>query len=224
MVIQAFPPVELADLNGFLALGGDLEVDSLLLAYKSGIFPWPSDPGHLAWFAPPKRTVLFLKDAHISKSLQKARKRREYSYQCNTNFAEILAECAKLKNRGNQEGTWITPQMQRAYLNLHHAGYCHCFGCYHNHNLIGGLYGVSIGKMFAGESMFYRKTNASKLTLCFLIDFLKEQGVDWIDCQVMTPLLKSFGAVQIEREKFMHLLTVAINQTPINFPVHEKHG
>ena len=217
MVIKAFPPVESADRSGLLAVGGDLEVESLLLAYRSGIFPWPLDARHLTWFAPPRRTILFLKDVHFSKSLRKSLKGNNFTFKIDSDFGEIISACAELGNRKGQEGTWITRQLQKAYAALHQAGYCHCVGCYESGCLIGGLYGVSIGGMFAGESMFYRKTNASKLALVFLIEFLKDQKVPWIDCQVTTPLLRSFGAVSVKRTIFMEMLAAAIDKEPLSF-------
>jgi leucyl/phenylalanyl-tRNA---protein transferase len=218
MTILAFPPVELADEDGLLAVGGDLEVDSLLLAYRSGIFPWPLDERCLTWFAPPQRTLLFLKDAHISKKLLREFKSGVYRFEADRDFERIISACAELTNRGRQRGTWITPSMRDAYTDLHKAGFCHCIGCYQNDELIGGLYGVALGGMFSGESMFFRKSNASKLALCCLIEHLRQMQCEWIDCQVMTPLLKSFGAVEVPRETFMRLLAKALTKEAQLFP------
>lgn len=212
MTVQFFPAVELADEHGLLAVGGDLDVESLVLAYKSGIFPWPVDEGlPITWFAPPKRALLFLDDLHISKSLRRELRRNTYTFTFDANFASVIYACAELKNRGEQRGTWITRAMVEAYIKLHKAGYAHSIECYEGANLIAGIYGVGIGTMFAGESMFYRKPNASKLCLCLLAEHLREGGAKWIDCQVMTPLLKNFGAKEIPRKEFMELLLEALD-------------
>lgn len=212
MTIMQFPPVESANSDGLLMIGGDLEVSSLILAYKSGIFPWPPYEGLLAWFAPEKRAVLFFEKFHIPKRLQQLRRQTNFSYKIDNDFTGVINSCAHSNNRTGQNGTWITSEMIDAYIALHRTGYAHSFECYENDRLIGGIYGVAIGQMFAGESMFYLKPNASKLAFCFMIDYLKSQGCSWIDCQVMTPLLRSFGAVEISRTEFQQLLYKAINQ------------
>lgn len=214
-MIKKFPPIEQADEHGILAIGGDLEPQSLLLAYSNGIFPWPWDEENLLWFAPPQRTILFLDKIHISKSLLKEKKRRRYTYAINKNFTQVIRTCAELQNRGNQKSTWITNSMIAAYSELHRLGFCHSIETYENESLVGGLYGVSLGNMFAGESMFYRKGNASKLALCFLVEHLLQRGAKWIDCQVMTPVFKDFGAKEIPRQDFMQLLREAL-QTKVN--------
>lgn len=211
MVIREFPPLELANQDGLLAIGGDLDIESLLLAYRSGIFPWPVHEDLLTWFAPPERCLLFLDRVHISRSLKKELKNSSYSFHINRDVPQIISSCAAVINRGEQQGTWITSEMVRAYIAFHQAGYCHGIGCYDDDALVGGLYGICIGKMFAGESMFYRKPNASKLALCYLITHLQEREVSWIDCQMMTPLLQSFGAVCIPRLEFMKLLKEALS-------------
>jgi leucyl/phenylalanyl-tRNA---protein transferase len=219
MVVTAFPPVDNSDENGLLAIGGDLEVETLLLAYSEGIFPWPLDPEYLTWFAPPQRAVLFLEDFHISQSLKRNLRRTNLHFKFNKNIEQVIEFCAALTNRGNQLGTWIIPEMIPAYIALHQAGYCHSCEAYDGDQLVGGLYGVAIGGMFAGESMFYRQPNASKLALCFLVDHLQKQKVEWIDCQMMTPLMESFGAVEIDRAQFTNLLKKALNADPkIVFP------
>lgn len=211
MTILEFPPLEDADENGILAVGGDLEVESLLLAYKSGIFPWPIQ-NLIVWFSPPKRTVLFMDEVHISKSLQKELKRGKFSFAIDRAFEEVIMACAEFKERQGQRGTWINSDIVQAYSTFHKAGYAHSIECYEGENLVGGLYGVSIGHMFAGESMFHRKSNTSKLSLCYLLDYLRPKGVKWIDCQVMTPLLRSFGAREIERDEFLKLLDSAVKK------------
>lgn len=212
MAIAAFPPVEHADKHGLLAVGGDLEEASLLLAYRSGIFPWPLDGETLAWFAPPFRTVLFLDEFHVAKTLQKERKRTQFSFAFDRNFEHVIRACASMENRGDQSGTWITDEIVQAYCMMQRRGHAHSVECYFENELVGGLYGMAIGGFFAGESMFYRMSNASKLCLVYLVEHLRERGVPWIDCQVMTPLFKSFGAREIPRAEYMRMLPEAINR------------
>ena len=212
MVIERFPSVETADRSGLLALGGDLDWQTLHLAYSSGIFPWPVDGRLLAWFSPPRRAVLFCRDLHISRSLAKERKRTDYSYRFDYKFAEVIRACSQTVNRGNQNGTWITPEIIAAYCCLQRKGLAHSLACSDHGVLIGGLYGVSIGAMFAGESMFFRRSNASKLCLWHLVEHLNRKGVEWIDCQVMTPLFRSFGAKEIDRGEFIALLKKALRR------------
>lgn len=212
MVITRFPPVESADRHGLLAVGGDVEVPSLLLAYKSGIFPWPIEEDVLTWFAPPRRALLFLDRFHAPRSLLKMRKREApiLEIRFDHDFETVIRACSELENRGKQQGTWITQEMIAGYIELHKAGYAHSVECYVGGELRGGLYGVSIGRMFAGESMFYRYPNASKYCLLALVERLVEKGVPWIDCQVMTPFFESLGAVEVSRKEFMRLLSDAI--------------
>lgn len=215
MVIKAFPDHSSADETGLLAIGGDLEIDSLLLAYRNGIFPWPLDEHLLTWFSPPQRAVLFLNEFHLSRSLKKALSRSAATIRVNTEFAQVIEACSRLDNRSGQLGTWITAEMIEAYIAFHHAGYAHSIEVFDGPGLVGGLYGVSIGQTFAGESMFFRHSNASKLALCFLVSQLQEQGVEWIDCQVMTPLFKSFGARTISREEFLPMVREASSKPGI---------
>jgi leucyl/phenylalanyl-tRNA--protein transferase len=212
VVIAAFPPVEQANEYGLIAIGGDLEVPSLLMAYRSGIFPWPMHPEHLTWFAPDPRAVLFFEDLKIPESLKKERRRGWAELKIDQDFEGVIRSCAQGINRGKQRGTWITEQMISAYIDLHKAGHAHSIECYADGNLVGGLYGVCVGRAFAGESMFYRKANASKLCLWFLVEYLSKRGLSWIDCQQLTPLLKSFGAKEISRASYMSLLSKEINK------------
>ncbi len=216
MVIEFFPPVETTDKHGLLAIGGDLEVESLLLAYSSGIFPWPiAEEEVIPWFAPPKRAILRFSDFHIPKTLSKLQKNNSYTFKINNSFSEVIKKCGESSNRESPGETWITPEMIQAYTDFHHAGYAHSVECYDKDRLVGGLYGVSIGAMFAGESMFYEEPNTSKLCLCYLVDYLTARGVTWIDCQQMTPLFKSFGAIEIPREEFQELIAEAIKKPAI---------
>ena len=216
--ILEFPPVSRADSSGLLCVGGDVEVESLVLAYRSGIFPWPLDEQTLAWFAPPRRCILKFDKFHIARSLQKFRRQTALRCTVNRDFEGVIRACAELKNRGEQDGTWITSWMIDAYIELHRAGHAHSVECYDGTRLVGGVYGVGIGAFFAGESMFYREPNASKLALWYLTEWLREQGAEWIDCQQLTPLLKSFGAREVSRAEFMELLRTAVESPPL-FPM-----
>lgn len=222
MAIQLFPPVWAADEHGLLAVGGDLEPSSLLLAYKSGIFPWPLVGKELLWFAPPQRALLFLDSFHTPRRLKRTLRQNPAEIRVNTCFPEVISACATSTNRRNiqgrtEAGTWITEQMIEGYIRLHEAGYCHSIECFRDGRLIGGLYGVAIAGMFAGESMFYREPEASKRCLCFLVDYLRQRGVPWIDCQQITPLLAQFGAVEVSREEFMGLLGEVLSRDVVLF-------
>jgi leucyl/phenylalanyl-tRNA---protein transferase len=206
MTIESFPPHESADLDGLLAFGGDLEVTSLLLAYRNGIFPWPLSEDLLAWFSPPKRAVLFLDQFHVSKSLQKELKNCKFEFCISRDFAQVIDACSEFKNRKHQRGTWITDDIKAAYINLHLAGYAFSFECWEDDLLVGGGYGVSIDGKFAGESLFYRKPNASKIAFYYLVEYLKSKGLEWIDCQVINSFTRSLGACEVTRQEFHRLL------------------
>ncbi|MBX7148827.1 leucyl/phenylalanyl-tRNA--protein transferase [bacterium] len=206
-MIKAFPPIETADEDGVLAIGGDLEIPSLLLAYTSGIFPWPQSSRTLLWFAPPQRGILDFNDFHIPSRLKRDLKKCPYTFYVNRNFKGVIEACRAAKNRKGQNGTWITKAMSDAYVALYNAGYAMSFEAYDAHDtLAGGLYGVKIKKYFAGESMFYTKTNASKFALVNAVAHLKNEGLTWIDTQMVTPLVASFGGRLISRGEFMKKL------------------
>lgn len=210
MAILAFPPIDTADEQGLLAIGGDLEVASLLLAYQSGIFPWPFDRHRILWFAPPLRGILDFNELHIAKRLARTFKSGVFEFAIDRNFAGVIEACSQLVNRGTQGGTWITPAIKRAYLDLHLAGFCHSYETYLNGELVGGIYGVRIGNFCSGESMFYRHPNASKVALIHMIEHLREEGLDWMDCQMLTPVTTSFGGKEIPRKEFMERLEKAL--------------
>lgn len=205
-----FPPVDCATEDGLLAIGGDLEVDTLRLAYSSGIFPWPVENYPLLWFAPPKRSILRFDEFHIARSLQKQLRRAPFELRIDTNFAAVIEACAA--QRRDAEGTWITGEMQEAYCELHRAGDAHSVESYFDGELVGGLYGVTIGAYFAGESMFHTVSGASKAAVIHLVAHLRERGTEWLDTQMLTPVFESFGAREIPRAEFMKLLDAAINR------------
>jgi leucyl/phenylalanyl-tRNA--protein transferase len=206
MVIARFPPVTNADKHGLLAVGGDLEPASLLLAYRSGIFPWPMDEETLTWFSPPMRAVIFLESFHVSRSVARALRKAQFETRCDQKFRDVMERCAEPTNRGRQNGTWITSELIEAYCELFDRGYCHSFETYQRGELVGGIYGVQLGRFFAAESSFFRVPNASKAAMCALVDYLREEGIEWFDCQVLTPFSESFGAVELPRKAFMQLL------------------
>lgn len=214
MTILEFPPIESADRHGLLAIGGDVEVPSLLLAYKNGIFPWPVADDALAWFAPPKRGILMFGDLRIPKSLKRVINQKRFTIEVNSNFDAVIDACSEMINRPGQDGTWITSEILMGYKALHRAGYAVSFEAYQNGRLVGGMYGVRINRYFCGESMFYREPNASKVVLCAAVERLKSEGVTWLDCQMVTPVLETLGAKKIARNEFMKLLKQALEPTP----------
>lgn len=206
-----FPPVTDANADGLLAVGGTLTVDNLKTAYKNGIFPWPVEGYPLLWFAPEIRAVLDFNDFKIPKRLARELKKSKFTFKVNGRFNEVIRACAKSKNRKGQKGTWITPEMEDAYLQFHEAGFAVSFEAYDaNDKLVGGMYGVNLGKFFAGESMFYRTPNASKFVLIQTVNALKKCGIEWMDIQMLTPLLQTFGAKEIPRDEFMLRLKRAL--------------
>lgn len=212
-MILEFPPVEVADPeNGLLAYGGDLEVASLELAYRSGIFPWPSSPNQpVLWFAPPKRAILEFKNLHVPSRLKRTLRKSNFHFAMNRKFPEVIKSCAGVRNRKDQRGTWITPDIVAAYIEFHKAGFAHSFETYNDKgDLVGAMYGVRINKYFAGESMFFYETNASKFALIEAIAHLRNLGLTWMDVQMLNPLLEMFGAIEIERLEFMHKLSRAL--------------
>ncbi len=203
MPVKNFPPIETADSEGLLALGGDLSIETLLLAYKSGIFPWPiSQDLPTTWFSPDPRGILEYENIHISKSLKKFMKNTPYDIKFNTCFETVISKCSRSLNRTDNAATWITPEIKQAYIDLHKNKNAYCIETYYNNKLAGGLYGICIGEIISGESMFYEKTNASKIALISLMEFLYQHNVNWIDTQMITPVVKQLGGTEITREKF----------------------
>lgn len=204
-----FPPVELAE-DGLLAVGGDLSVERLLLGYSQGIFPWYGPNLPILWHAPDPRMVLFPRELVINKSLRKAIRRAPYRLTIDTAFAEVLDGCAAAPRPG-QDGTWIIPDMVTAYRELHARGFAHSFEAWDGDALVGGLYGVSLGACFYGESMFSRAPDASKIAFAASVAQQAAWGIEVIDCQVHTDHLARFGARELPRAEFMTALTKALD-------------
>ncbi len=201
-----FPPPELAGPEGLLAVGGDLKPERLLLAYKNGIFPWYSDDDPILWWSPDPRLVLYLDDLRISRSLNKTLRKEKFQVTFDTDFKSVIQACAETRGK-NRDGTWITNEMTDAYIRLHEMGYAHSVETWHDHILVGGLYGVSLGRAFFGESMFSAMSDASKVALVHLRDLLQKNHFDFIDCQMSTDHLLRLGAQEVEREKFITQLS-----------------
>jgi leucyl/phenylalanyl-tRNA--protein transferase len=206
-----FPPVEraLKDPNGLLCAGADLSVGRLLDAYRHGIFPWYSGGEPLLWWSPDPRMVLYCDELKVARSLSKNIRNKGYEVRIDTVFGQVLDHCAA--PRKGEPGTWLGRDMRTAYLRLHREGYAHCFETWRENELVGGLYGVAIGRMFYGESMFSRATDASKVALVALVHHLKARGFPMIDCQMNTQLLASLGAREIPRRTFLRSLTTLVN-------------
>ena len=206
-----FPPVTraLTEPNGLLAAGGDLSSERLLAAYRNGIFPWYSDEQPLLWWSPDPRMVLIPAEFRIVRSLRKRLQRRDYAVSADTAFDQVMHACAA--PRPGQPGTWITEEMVSAYGALHRLGHAHSVETRIEGELVGGLYGVAIGRMFYGESMFTRETDASKVALAHLVRQLQRWGFEMIDCQMRTPHLASFGARAIPRAAFMLKISELVN-------------
>ena len=206
-----FPPVEMADRDGLLAIGGDLKTERLLLAYRKGIFPWFNENEPIGWWSPGPRFVLFPDELKLSKSMKTVMNAGKFTFRHNTAFAEVIQNCKSI-NRKGQDGTWISADMQKAYTRLHELGYAHSAETWMNDKLVGGLYGIRLGKIFFGESMFSKIPNASKYAFINFISLLKKDKVQLIDCQVYTAHLESLGARMIKREQFARLLNANIGK------------
>ena len=206
----AFPPVHLAEPDGLLAVGGDLSVDRLLIAYSKGIFPW-YEGKHILWWCPDPRFVLFPGEMKVSKSMKKLLKQNAFNFTTDKVFDHVIGNCKTIRRKG-QAGTWITNEVKKAYTVLHKLGFAHSAEVWKNGDLVGGLYAVRIGKIFFGESMFSKQSNASKYAFIKFVEHLKNDGVELIDCQVYTEHLESMGARMIPRTEFLHTLKKLIPQ------------
>lgn len=199
-----FPPVELAEPDGLLAIGGDLSTERLLVAYRSGIFPW-YEGDHILWWCPDPRFVLFPAELVVSKSMQSVIKKNLFTFTVNQAFEEVITNCKKIQRRG-QESTWITDEVKLAYISLFRQGYAQSAEAWLDGKLVGGLYGVRLGNIFYGESMFSHVSNASKFAFIRFVERLKAEGVQIVDCQVYTEHLESLGARMIPRKQFIRML------------------
>ncbi|CAN5593131.1 leucyl/phenylalanyl-tRNA--protein transferase [soil metagenome] len=200
-----FPPVDTALADGLLAIGGDLDTERLLLAYRSGIFPWYNEGEPILWWSPDPRFVLFPEKLKVSNSMQTVLNNGKFRFTINRAFSQVIQQC-KTVTRKDQQGTWISPAVQEAYNQLHQLGYAHSAETWLNGQLVGGLYGVKMGNVFFGESMFAKESNASKFAFIKYVHQLKREGVQLIDCQVYTKHLESLGAKMIPRQTFIEKL------------------
>ena len=205
-----FPSVENADEEGLLAIGGDLSVERLLLAYQSGIFPWFSEDEPICWWCPNPRFVLLPEELKISKSMKTVLNNGTFKFTVNRAFTKVIEYCKNV-SRKDQPGTWISNEMAAAYTMLHEQGFAHSAEAWHNGELAGGLYGIKIGNVFFGESMFSKQSNASKFAFIKYVQFLQKQNVQLIDCQVYSHHLQTLGAKMIERKNFLSMLQQFIN-------------
>jgi leucyl/phenylalanyl-tRNA--protein transferase len=205
-----FPPVDLAE-DGLLALGGDLRPERLLLGYSQGIFPWYAENLPILWHSPDPRMVMTTGDLVVQRSLRKAIRRRPFELAIDTAFGDVLRGCADVP-RPNQTGTWLIPEMMDAYERLHELGFAHSIEAWRGGELVGGLYGVSLGGAFFGESMFARAPDASKIAFVACARQLAAWHIDLVDCQVYTEHLERFGAYEVPRARYLELLTRALDE------------
>jgi len=206
-----FPPATRASSEGIVAIGGDLSEERLLLAYQSGIFPWFSDGEPIIWWSPDPRFVLYPNRVKISKSMQQLLKKNAFEVTFDKDFEQVILNCKKIKREG-QNGTWITNDMVDAYWSLHQKGYAHSVEVWQSGNLVGGLYGLSLGDSFFGESMFAKVSNASKYGFITLVQKLDKKGFSLIDCQVHTEHLESLGAEYVSRKSFLEHLQTSLKK------------
>ncbi len=201
----SFPPPHLAEPDGLLAMGGDLSPERLLQAYRNGIFPW-YEGEHILWWSPDPRFVLFPDELKISKSIKPLLNKNEFVFTVNKAFPQVIHQCKKITRPG-QDGTWITNEIEMAYIKMHELGYAHSAEVWRNGELVGGLYGIKLGKVFFGESMFSKLSNSSRYGFIRYVQHLAEEGIQLIDCQVYTEYLESFGARMIPGKEFLKLLS-----------------
>ena len=205
-----FPPLSDANEDGLVAIGGDLSTERILLAYRNGIFPW-YDGAIPLWWSPDPRFVLYPEQIKVSKSMKTLLNKNTYRFTYNTCFREVITACKRVDRKG-QDGTWINDDIIESYCNLHELGFAHSAEAWHENELIGGLYGIWIGNIFFGESMFNQKSNASKFAFINWVSHLKAKGVVMIDCQVYTEHLESLGATMIERDLFLDTINNEIDK------------
>jgi len=220
---ESFPPPERADRSGLLAIGGDLTPERLLAGYRRGIFPWYSEGQPILWHSPDPRFVLLPGHLHVPRSLEKVLRKGTYEIRADTAFDEVLRACAEAPRPG-QDGTWITPEMHAAYAALHRLGHAHSAEAWKDGALVGGLYGVALGRVFFGESMFTKGPDASKAAFVTLARALFDGGCLLIDCQVETEHLARFGAADVSRRRFLQVLGPAVEGSPPLHPVFASLG
>ncbi len=225
--LDPFPPVELAreDMGGLLAVGGGLPPDRLLMAYRQGIFPWGTVDGLPLWYSPDPRMVLFPEEFRLTRSLRKTLRAGKFEVRFDSNFAGTMDACATTPRPG-QDGTWITVEMKAAYVRLHELGWAHSVETYDGETLVGGLYGLAIGRMFYGESMFSHRTDASKVAFAHLVAYLLDNQFGMIDCQMYTTHLASLGGREIPRNSFLtRLSALTAGGTPRStWPARPAHS
>jgi len=201
-----FPDPRTADSEGLVAVGGDFSVERLLLAYRSGIFPWTANP--ITWWSPDPRAIFELDAFHVSRSLARVIRQDTFRTTTNKAFRQVMEGCAE--SAPGRRTTWITPEFIKAYTDLHRQGHAHSFECWQEESLVGGIYGVSIGGFFAGESMFHRASNASKIALYYLVAHLRKGGFSLFDIQMLTPITTQLGGMEILRADYLARLKLAI--------------
>jgi leucyl/phenylalanyl-tRNA--protein transferase len=201
-----FPDPRLADAEGLVAIGGDFSVDRLLLAYRTGLFPWTVSP--ISWWSPDPRAILELDKLHIGESLRKVLRKEVFQITIDKAFPQVIAQCAE--RAPSRDETWITEEFIAAYTQLHQRGHAHSLECWRDGELMGGIYGVAIGGFFAGESMFHRANNASKVALCHLVEHLRKREFKLLDIQMLTPVTKQMGGMAISREEYLGRLSEAV--------------
>lgn len=211
--IYTFPNPRLACNEGILAYGGDLSAKRLISAYANGIFPWYNEDEPILWWSPNPRLIMELDEFKVSKSLAKAIKKEKFEVKFDENFTQVMIECKNIF-RPTQDGTWLQDELIQAYTHLHEIGYAHSFESYYEGELVGGGYGLVIGDMFCGESMFAKKSDASKVALYHLVQRLKQKGFSLLDCQTPTEHLQSLGAKCISRDEFLDKLAKSIENFP----------
>lgn len=209
-----FPDITLAGEDGLLAAGGSLEIPVLLEAYSKGIFPWYAEGSPILWWSPDPRMVLFPDQLKVSKSLSRTLRRGAFEIRMDSSFPDVIRQCSRV-HRPGQDGTWITADMIEAYIRLHEEGYAHSVEVFDRGELVGGLYGVSLGGVFFGESMFHLRRDVSKVALFHLVDFARRNHFSLIDVQQSTSHMKSLGAEEIPRERFIGLLQQALSKTTL---------
>jgi leucyl/phenylalanyl-tRNA--protein transferase len=210
-----FPNPKFCD-DDVVAFGGDLNPNRVLYAYRSGIFPWFNDDDPILWWSPKKRFLLYFENFRVGKNLKKLIKKNQFEVKFNEDFEDVIKQCSSIK-RKEQDSSWITNSMIDSYIELHKMGFAKSVAVYRDNKLVGGLYGVHIGRVFCGESMFSLESGASKFGFYYLVNRLKDKGFDFIDCQVYTPYLESFGAVNISRDRFLDELKLSLSKNSLDF-------